>query len=229
MGEQKKQLTVTETPEAFAIQGFTHCVKDRDTGNIEALFADSQDAYTFLTEKTATPEDRVSRANSIVAADYQKDVSDTADSIRSELNDQIADGEYGESLREWLIEHIHETIDGAGRVMYTAQAMECVRYSNNDGAYFEEFGTDGAVTNGTINWSALAFAAFQADVQEDLTGDGVDLNAPVPACDECGTDDQDQRRWKVEAGWQCDDCKEAADEDDEPDIDHDLEAKDDED
>lgn len=128
--------------------------------------------FAELTRQEA--EDLVRDAESILRAEYWQDVRNAAESIRDELRGQIKDGVTGEPLREWLIEHVHETIDGSQRVIYTWEAQKCVLFSDNDGAYAENFGTDGMVEDGMINWSRLAYAAFEADVIEELTADVFD-------------------------------------------------------
>jgi hypothetical protein len=143
-------------------------------GEVIATFLHSTDANDYVRIKT----DPADFGKQLARADYWSDVRSIADSIKDELSRRIKDGERGETLREWLIEHIRETIDGSQRVIYTAQAQECLLYSEHDGQYLEDFGSDGAVSDGAINWSALAFSAFEADVIEQLGALGVDLNAP---------------------------------------------------
>ena len=77
-----------------------------------------------------------------------------------------------ESADEWL----WQTIDGHRRVIITHLAKECLYESGNDGAYFEDFGSEGAVKDGALNWSALAFCAFRQDVLEALSADGIELH-----------------------------------------------------
>ena len=77
-----------------------------------------------------------------------------------------------ESADEWL----WQTIDGHSRVIYTANAKECLYASDHDGAYFDDFGSEGAVKDGSLNWSALAFCAFRQDVLDALSADGVELH-----------------------------------------------------
>jgi hypothetical protein len=172
-----------------------------------AVFSTPQDARDYVCRLEMTDEDRESEADRIKRASYWQDVRDTAESIKSELLDRVKDGEYGDSLREWLLEHIHETIDGSARVIYTRQAQEALLYSDNDGAYIEEFGSDGVVEDGAIIWSRLAFGAFDADVKQQLESIGVDLTAPVPNCDDCDSDDQEQRRHQINGRWECQDCR----------------------
>lgn len=134
---------------------------------------------------------------------YWKDVRDMAESIESELEDQIKEGTRGETLREWLSDHIHESIDGCARVIYTHQAQQCLLFSSNDGAYEEEFGPDGMVEDGCIMWSRLAYAAFRADVYEQLETNGVDVNNPGPKCETCDEDDAEHEH---DGAWYCDTC-----------------------
>ena len=113
-------------------------------------------------------------------SNYRQDVEEMAASILEECREEYNNGTKGEPLREWLLDHIHESIDGCARVIYTAQAKECVCESDNDGAYAENFGPEGMVTDGCINWSALAYAAFEADVIEELTNRlDFDVNDPT--------------------------------------------------
>jgi hypothetical protein len=117
-------------------------------------------------------------AHQVLRADYWSDVRDVAE----ELKQRIADGDFTD--RDEFLDALHETVDGHQRVIYTAQAQECLLYSDNDGAYFEEFGSEGAVQDGAINWSALAFAAFHRDIIEHLDAIGVDVNDPIPETEE---------------------------------------------
>lgn len=147
---------------------------------------------SILTEKRSDPR-----------SEYWNDVRDMAESISSEIDGQVKDGVTGESLREWLLEHIHESIDGCQRIIYTRQAQECLIYSDNDGAYIENFGTDGVVSDGCINWSALAFSAFEQDVIEQLDANGVDVNNPGPDCEDC----DDKAECQHDGVWLCESCK----------------------
>jgi hypothetical protein len=146
---------------------------------------------------------------------YWQDVGEMAESIKSELDDQIKDGTRGETLREWLIEHIDESIDGCGRVIYTYKAQQCLLFSRNDSAYGDEFGPEGMVEDGCICWSRLAYAAFRADVLEQLENDGVDVNQPWPKCTDC--DDEDVTRQDGDV-WYCADCDPEKQDEDETEV-----------
>jgi hypothetical protein len=130
-------------------------------------------------------------AHQVLRADYWSDVRGVADDLKARLDaGQFAD-------RDAFIEALDQTADGHERVIYTHQAIEALLYSDNDGAYVDDFGPEGVVEDGTIMWSRLAFAAFRADVVEHLRDAlGVDVNDPLPA----GDDDEDgTRRWPPSA------------------------------
>jgi hypothetical protein len=119
-------------------------------------------------------------AYQILRADYYGDVRNVTKSIM----DAIKDGEITDA--ESLDDRIHEECDGTQRVIYTAQAIECLLISSNDSAHADEFGDEGMIKDGSINWSGIAFSAFRQDVIEDLQANEVDLNDP------CAEDDEDE-------------------------------------
>lgn len=96
--------------------------------------------------------------------------------------------------RDALIEYIDESIDGCGRVIYTASAQECLLVSENDNAGIEELGAGGFDWSGGIPWSQLAYFAFRADVIDRLSSEGLDVNNPEheqPDEDEADDDDSE--------------------------------------
>ncbi len=105
----------------------------------------------------------IDQADRILRADYWGDVRGVADELRELIldPDEIDDEEAADT---WL----NETVDGHELVIYTHQAMQCLLYSGNDGAYGEEFGAEGMVEDGCIMWSRLAYAAFMADIRETI-------------------------------------------------------------
>jgi hypothetical protein len=92
--------------------------------------------------------------------DYLDDVTSTAQGFIDDCKSGNITGDLNDAL--------HEIIDGSARVIYTWKAKMCVVWSDNDGAYFGEFGAEGAVGLDGINWSALAYSAFMADVREEI-------------------------------------------------------------
>ena len=120
-----------------------------------------------------SPEDQVSDALSILQGDYYRN---TIGGLVACFRDAAQSGEIEDqdSAETW----IHETIDGHHDVIYTACAQTVCLVSQNDGAYIDNFGTEGLCEDGAISWSRLAYAAMEADLREALDNDGVDLDAP---------------------------------------------------
>lgn len=112
------------------------------------------------------------RARDRMERDYHADVRGVAD----DFAEAAKGGEFADDddASTWL----HETIDGHRRVFVTALAQECLRFSPNDGAYIDEFGAEGAASDGGLNWSALAFSAFEADIREELSSRDIDPSDP---------------------------------------------------
>jgi len=109
--------------------------------------------------------------------EYYADIKNLAKSIFDEYTaGDIAD-------RDSLLEHIHETVDGCARVIYTASAQEALLVSRNDSAGIDSLGADGFDWKDGIPWSALAFFAVEADVFEELDRMGLDVNADFEVCD----------------------------------------------
>jgi hypothetical protein len=102
----------------------------------------------------------------ILRADYYQDVRNVAQDAR----DAIDSGEI--ASYDQLQEYVDQSVDGSGRVIYTAQAQECILLSDHADAYFDECGDgDGLISEGSINWSQLAFSAFRHDVHSQLAID----------------------------------------------------------
>ena len=120
----------------------------------------------------------VREAVSIIRQDYYADVRSAADGVMERLKEVWDEGQRGEPLRESVLEIMHEEIDGQSRVIYTLKAQLGLISSENDGAYLEEYGKEGIVEGGYINWSHLMFAAMERDVYEELEHRGVDVNDP---------------------------------------------------
>lgn len=169
--------------------------------NREATIEDRPAQYGNGSERVAVLPGRKSRvltgndalqiARALLPADRLIDAADTIkraeyySSVRSLAEDIADDLKRGDiSDREQLLERVQETADGSSWVIYTASAMEVLRYSDNDGAYVDNFGTEGVVRDGSINWSALAYAALEQDINEHLEAIGVDVNMPFK-CETC--------------------------------------------
>jgi len=117
-------------------------------------------------------DDLLSEAMDLARKAYWAHIRDLAEDVvdvckRGEVEDE--DG---------LQTYIHETIDGDGWVIYTAKAQMVLLVSDNDGAYVDNFGEEGMATKDGINWSALAYAAMEADLREHLDVLDFDMNDP---------------------------------------------------
>jgi hypothetical protein len=132
----------------------------------------------------ATDSERQGALN-VLRVDYYDDVRGCATDLYEQAKTARAEDE--PHLREWLLEHVHETCDGHSRVIYTGLAIETLLFSDNESAYVDDFGTDGVCADGAVNWSALAFCAFERDVFEQLEALGLDVNA-----DDLGIEDEDE-------------------------------------
>jgi hypothetical protein len=125
-------------------------------------------------------ETQVQNARRVLAADYFSDVRGAARYLAERLN-QGEFGPGGEATREAFTEALDQFVDGHERVIYTGQAMDCLRYSDHDDAAIEELGVDGLDWSSGTPWSALAFFAFRADVLDHLGAFDVDIDAPQPS------------------------------------------------
>ena len=130
-------------------------------------------------------EDEIVRqGDAVCASRYRETVADIAEDLKRAIRDgEITDTDDAET---WL----HETIDGHGDVIYTSRAQDVCRHSSNDAAYFDDFGSDGAVGDGGIEWSKLAYCALLADVREEL-GDLDELITELTEPEEDEDDEED--------------------------------------
>lgn len=113
----------------------------------------------------------------LTVRDYENHVTELASCVIDELRYRVKAGESGESLREWLIEHIHETCDSSAWVIYTAKAQFIVCHRGTE-AYTDQFGEEGLTKDGDINWPAIAYMALEQDVIEELDRQDIDVNDP---------------------------------------------------
>lgn len=132
-------------------------------GHAEIAYVESRDA-----EESATSQ----RAENEAQKRYQDDIRGVGDEFMAMAKDGDFDDD--DEANTWL----HESIDGHGRVIYTAKAQECLCLSSNDDAHIEEFGSEGIVSDDGIQWSVLAFSAFSADIREYLDAHDVDPSDP---------------------------------------------------
>lgn len=140
---------------------------------------------TQLIPRPATADEKLDAARSALRADYWQDVQNVVANLRS----LIEDGEITET--DDAIRWIDDTVYGHQRVIYAGQAIECLLFSRNDSAYWDEgMAGTGEVENG--NYSQLAYFAFRADVMAEIGGleDFIDTHKPGPygVCADCDED-----------------------------------------
>jgi hypothetical protein len=143
---------------------------------LTAAASNANKHYSLMTNEEA--REAASQAEAVLSADYRADIRGIVEEIKSELKTRLEAGEGGEPLREWLIEHIEQTIDGHHNVIYTAAAQRVLLFSDNSGAYVDDFGDEGLSEGGDIAWNRLAWAAMRADVNDLLDANSIDVNEP---------------------------------------------------
>ena len=132
-----------------------------------------------------TQMDRETRDNcardalNIIRQDYFNDVRDIAAEVLEQAKTWHGEGQEGEELRESLDSFLSETIDGCGRVICTSQARLGLLVSDSERAYANDFGPEGMVEDGDIQWSRLMFCALRQDVLKHLDTEGFDVNDPT--------------------------------------------------
>ena len=114
-------------------------------------------------------EDLIDMGQDSLRREYFGDVRAIAEEIVSEVTAEAGEDADEDEIRETVYERVWESVDGSQWVIYTHRAMDALRISENDGYSIENFGTDGLVTDGGIEWSKLAFGAMYADVQEEVS------------------------------------------------------------
>lgn len=111
-----------------------------------------------MTDETITTD----QADSRLRAEYFEAVASFAEDAENEVkNGNITD-------EDDYREYIEQSVDGSSWVIYTANALQVLRYCGNHDAYTDEFG-EVPMQGSEINWSALAYAAMLEDVRERVT------------------------------------------------------------
>lgn len=175
---------------AWRVEAPAPLLDDSVTAIVLARLADqyvgSDITVTRVIPREPTADERLDAARNILRADYWADVRNVADDIRA----AVRSGELSDT--DAIVEYLDETVDGHSRVIYTREAAECLLFSDNDGAYYSEFGTLPDCDGDMLPFSTLACSAFRADILDAL-GDLDELlveRAPVCYfCDRAFTDD----------------------------------------
>lgn len=122
-------------------------------------------------------DDLFSEAIDSMRKAYWAHVWELAESVIDEIKEAKGRGDIdARSGVEWLRENVHETCDGDSWVIYTQRAQAVLLVSDNDGAYVDSYGAEGMADRDGVNWSALAYAALEADLYEQLDAEGYDPN-----------------------------------------------------
>ena len=105
----------------------------------------------------------------VLRADYYQSVRSVAHDLASEVkNGSIT------SQDEWETA-INQAVDGTEWVIYTQKHFQVLFCSDNHNAYVENYG-QAPVEGDDINWAALAFAALEADVRQQIEAEGLEPN-----------------------------------------------------
>lgn len=175
---------------AWKIEGDLTDFEARDAVLMQAAdqYLGSGITITRLIPREPTNDEKIEAARRVLRADYWDDVRRVAEDFKENVESgHITSLDEAET---WL----HESVDGTQRVIYTGQAIEGLLYTDHESAFVDEFGEEGLVESGDVNWSGLMYSALMADVRKTL-GDIEDLIAEAEtACYSCGlafTEDDD--------------------------------------
>lgn len=162
-----------------------------------------QVARQVLASSQGEPESRdhndlLTDAMNAMREAYNAHVTDLAKGLAKEIRE--GDHGEGEDCRERLHEVLHETCDGDHWVIWTNKAKAVCLVSTNSGASIDNFGTDGVVKDGDINWSSLAYGALEADLIEALGNEDIDVNDPNPESEEDDEPEEEMPALMAETG-----------------------------
>ena len=140
---------------------------------------------TDTMQERESAEKLIEQAMNLLRRAYYSTIRDMAEDLKKRIeDDEISD-------REALSDAVHEDVDGSQWVIYTYRAQQVILASDNDSAYADEFGGEGIVTDGNINWSVLAYGAMQRDLYEQLDAIGIDVNGDTRA-DLLGAEEEEE-------------------------------------
>ena len=102
----------------------------------------------------------------------RKEYWDSVRGIVEDLKSRVASGEI--ASEDALQNAVDQDVDGSYLVIYTHANFQVLMCSDHHDAYFEDFG-NAPVTDGNINWAALAFATLARDVRDQMSAEGVEV------------------------------------------------------
>ena len=91
--------------------------------------------------------------------------------ITEDLKARVASGEI--ASEDALNDAVHQEVDGSYWVIYTHANFQVLLCSDHHDASFEEYGEVPLATDGNVNWAALAFAALERDVRDQMDAEDV--------------------------------------------------------
>jgi len=112
-------------------------------------------------------EEQHDEAVRVLRAEYYQGVR----GIAAELAQRVKDGDI-KSQDDWE-SAIHQAVDGSYWVIYTHANFQVLFLSDNHDAYSEDFG-EPPISDGSINWAALAFAAMDRDVRQQINAEEIE-------------------------------------------------------
>ena len=111
-------------------------------------------------------EEQHDDAMRVLRAEYYQSVRGMTEDLKRAIKDgEVTDQE---SLETW----IQQSVDGSYWVIYTHANFQVLMCSNNYDAYSEDFG-EPPLSGSDINWAALAYAAMQRDLQQQIDAEGI--------------------------------------------------------
>jgi len=119
-------------------------------------------------EPQVDPERQHDDAMRVLRAEYYGGVR----GITEDLKARVASGEI--ASQDDLQDAVHQAIDGSYWVIYTHANFQVLMCSDHHDEAFEQFG-EVPLTDGNINWAALAFATLERDVRDQMDAEGVQV------------------------------------------------------
>lgn len=98
--------------------------------------------------------DDTSAVQSVLYREYIEEVQSTVNEVLSEIREEEP-GISGDRLREAFSDRLNEHIDGHGWIIYNAKARLVLWMSDNEDAYYADFGGEDAPSDNTKAFYAM--------------------------------------------------------------------------
>jgi hypothetical protein len=122
--------------------------------------------------------DDTSAVQSVLYREYIKEVQSTVKEVLSEIREENP-GISGDKLREAFSDRLHETIDGHGWIIYNAKARLVLWMSDNEDAYYADFGGEDAPSDNTKAFYAMLADCNDYAERNSLLRDASETDAPA--------------------------------------------------